>query len=201
MNLKPLLVSLVITGAGCAPEPPGEQPAADEPSSPPSRDQHAESMRDFMALGERIARNSRTVDPPAAPPPNPDAPADAPDPHAEAMRSLMPWAYAPDEPATANPRTIDEIRADATMAMNEVEALHDEIIRLLEARIVVAQGDAAATKSANDALTLAQLAKRQDMDGLRGDVAADAQWRIEGALSKAAIIRDQLQAQIADLQE
>ncbi len=97
--------------------------------------------------------------------------------------------------------SIDEIRADATMAMNEVEVLHGEMIRILEARMAAAQDDNAATKSATDALTLAQFAKRQDMDLLRGDVAADTQWRIESALSKAAIIRDQLQAEIAALQE
>ncbi len=93
---------------------------------------------------------------------------------------------------------IEGVRAKASAAMNEVETLHDELIRLLEARIS-ALGDDAAKKRVTDAITLARLAKRQDMDLLRGDVAADAQWRIEGALSKAAIIRDQLQAQIADL--
>ncbi len=95
---------------------------------------------------------------------------------------------------------IEGARAKASAAMNEVETLHDELIRLLEARIS-ALGDDAAKKRVADAITLARLAKRQDMDLLRGDVAADAQWRIEGALSKAAIIRDQLQAQIADLKE
>lgn len=102
--------------------------------------------------------------------------------------------------AAPEPPTIDEIRAEATTAMNELEALHDELIRILEARIAAAAGDPAATNSATNALTLAQLAKRQDMDRLRGDVAANAQWRLEGAISHAAIVRDQLQAQIADLQ-
>ena len=103
------------------------------------------------------------------------------------------------DPAPAPP-TIDELRADATTAMTEVETLHDELIQLLEA-IAAAQGDDAAKRRATDAVTRAQIAKRQDMDRLRGDVAAAEQWRIESAISRAAVVRDQVQAQIAALKQ
>lgn len=90
----------------------------------------------------------------------------------------------------------EEVRAKATAATNEVETLHDEMIRILEAA-AAAQDDDPAKKRATDAVTLARFTKRHDMDRLRGDIAAEEQWRIEGAISQAATIRDRLQAQIA----
>ena len=104
-------------------------------------------------------------------------------------------AAPPPDPSPEAP-TIEELRAEATTAMNEVETLHDELIDLLEA-VAAAQHDDQAQRQAAGAVTLAQLAKRQDMDRLRADADAAEQWRVEGAITHAARVRDQLQAEIA----
>ena len=130
-----------------------------------------------------------------APAPNP---APARPPQAVSPTNATSISEAPD-PAPAPP-TIEEIRADATNAMNEIETLHDELIRLLEARAAAA-GNEMAKKQATNAVTLAQLAKRQDMDRLRADIAAEERWRIEGAIRHAATAQNQLKAQITAARE
>lgn len=105
------------------------------------------------------------------------------------------------EQSRARVQSIDEVRATAITAMNEVEVLHDELLRILEARVVAAQGDDATTRSATDTLVLAQIAKRHDMDRLRSDVTAEEEWRIESAIRHAGLVGDRLQAGIAALKE
>ena len=114
--------------------------------------------------------------------------------------SLQPTPSAANNPGAAPPQppTIDELRADATVAATEVEALHDQLIGLLEA--IAAAADDTTKRRANHELTLARFAKRQQMSRLRSDIAADPQWRIEGALRSAARARTQLQAQIASIE-
>lgn len=101
---------------------------------------------------------------------------------------------------TPDPEAIQELRADATTAVNEVESLHDALIRRLET-VADAHRDDWAKRQAVDDVTLAQFAKRHDLARLRGDIAAEERWRIEAAIRHAAIVRDRLQAQIAALEE
>ncbi len=97
--------------------------------------------------------------------------------------------------------SIDEIRATATTARDQLETLHDELIGLLETRAAAAQGNDAAARRATEEVILARIAGRQDMDRLRSDIAADERWRLEDAIRHAAQARDQLQAEIDALLE
>ncbi len=106
----------------------------------------------------------------------------------------------PEDSPVAMP-SADEIRATATTARDQLETLHDELIGLLETRAAAAQGNDAAARRATEEVVLARIARRQDMDRLRSDIAADERWRLEDAIRHAAQARDQLQAEIDALLE
>ena len=75
--------------------------------------------------------------------------------------------------------------------------LHDELIEVLEA-IHEALTDPEEKRQARDRVTMARLAKRQQMSQLEADAAAEPEWRVQGARGSAERARARLERQIKE---
>ena len=83
------------------------------------------------------------------------------------------------EPEPVEP-TPEEIREEAASAVEGLVPFHDELIELLEA-IEEFHSDAEEKRRARSRVTMAGFSKRQDMERLREDVAAEQMFRVTGA--------------------
>ncbi len=95
---------------------------------------------------------------------------------------------------------VEEIRAAVAAAVDGLDPLYDELVVVLEA-IEAAHADAEEKRRARDRVTMAELARRQEMERLRGDVAAEQMFRIRSAERRVGTIRARLEGEIAEARE
>ena len=84
--------------------------------------------------------------------------------------------------------------------MEGLVPLHDELIELLEA-IEEFHSDAEEKRRARSRVTMAGFSKRQDMERLRQDVAAEQMFRVTGAERSVGRARARLERDIAEARE
>lgn len=155
----------------------------------------------FLRLGVgRERSDTPQLEPPPAEsspePRQPDEPATPPDPEPV----TEPVAPEPEpDPAPAEP-TPEEIREAAAAAVDDLEPLYDELVELLEA-IEEAHTDAEAKRQAGQRVTMAGVARGQEMERLRQDVAAEEMYRVTGAERTVGRIRARLEAEIEEARE
>ena len=102
--------------------------------------------------------------------------------------------------ASSAPPDPQAVRDSAAAEVAALEPLHDELIEVLAA-IHEAQTDREAKRRADQAVTMAGIAKRHDLQQLEPDAAAEADWRVAGARRGAARAKARLKRQIDEARE
>ncbi|MDE3261405.1 MAG: hypothetical protein OYL41_05390 [Acidobacteriota bacterium] len=94
---------------------------------------------------------------------------------------------------------VEELRAQGTAALADIETMYDELIRVLEA-VAAAHTDSLDQKAAQDRVAIARLAKRHDLGRWQDDIDADHVMRVRAGRDAAERSKTSLAAQIADAQ-
>ena len=145
----------------------------------------AEREREPPAAIESAPEVRQSQDPVSPPDPEPVTEAVEPEPEPE--------------PEAVEP-TPEEIREAAAAAVEGLVPLYDELIGLLEA-IEEVQSDAEEKRRARSRVTVAEVAKRQEMESRRQDVAAEQMFRVTGAHRQVGRTSARLEREIAEARE
>ena len=148
-------------------------------------------------LNEAVARLARIAQAGAAVTTDVPRPGRARTPPRTSDPAASPTPFPAPAATPAPARTVEAARAEANTAIEAVEQLHDQLIALHET-IADTHTDSVEKKRARDAATMARFAKKQDLEGWRRDVAADAMFRIDGAARRARRAVQALEAKVAE---